>query len=67
LLASTGDKGFTVQEIADVLSDPHVKFTTTPENVMKYADFMHRIGSIKNQPASWKDLFFPEIHGAPGS
>jgi NitT/TauT family transport system substrate-binding protein len=67
LLASTGDKGFTVQEIADVLSDPHVKFTTTPENVMKYADFMHRIGSIKNQPASWKDLFFPDIHGAPGS
>jgi NitT/TauT family transport system substrate-binding protein len=56
-----------VQEIGDVLSDPHVKFTTTPENVMKYADFMHRIGSIKNQPASWKDLFFPEIHGAPGS
>ncbi len=67
LLASTGDKGFSVQEIADVLSDPHVKFTTTPENVMKYADFMHSIGSIKNQPASWKDLFFPEIHGAPGS
>jgi NitT/TauT family transport system substrate-binding protein len=67
LLSSTGDKGFTVQEIADVLSDPHVKFTTTPENVMKYADFMHRIGSIKNQPASWKDLFFPEIQNAPGS
>jgi NitT/TauT family transport system substrate-binding protein len=67
LLASTGDKGFSVQEIVDVLSDPHTKFTTTPENVKKYADFMHRIGSIKNQPASWKDLFFPEIHGAPGS
>src|SRR5580700_6356014 len=67
LLASTGDKGFSMQEIVDVLSDPHTKFTTTPENVMKYADFMHRIGSIKNQPASWKDLFFPEIHGAPGS
>jgi sulfonate transport system substrate-binding protein len=67
LLASTGDKGFTVQEIVDVLSDPHMKFTTTPENVMKYADFMHRIGSIKNQPASWKDLFFPDIHSAPGS
>jgi NitT/TauT family transport system substrate-binding protein len=59
--------GFSVQETVDVLSDPHVKFTTTPENVMKYADFMHRIGSIKNQPTSWKDLFFPEIHSAPGS
>jgi NitT/TauT family transport system substrate-binding protein len=67
LLASTNDKGFTVQEIVDVLSDPHVKFTTTPENTMKYADFMQSIGSIRSRPASWKDLFFPEIHGAPGS
>ncbi len=67
LLASTNDKGFSVKEIVDVLSDPHIKFTTTPENVMKYADFMHGIGSIKNRPASWKDMFFPEIHGAPGS
>jgi NitT/TauT family transport system substrate-binding protein len=67
LLASTNDKGFSVQEIVDVLSDPHIRFTTTPENVMKYADFMHSIGSIKNRPASWRDLFFPEIHAAPGS
>ncbi len=67
LLASTHDKGFPLQEIVDVLSDPHIKFTTTPENVMKYADFMHAIGSIRNRPASWKDMFFPEIHGAPGS
>lgn len=68
LLASTGgEKGFSAAEIVEVLNDPHVKFTTTPENVMKYAVFMHDIGSIKNRPSSWKDLFFPEIHGAPGS
>ena len=68
LLASTGgEKGFSVDEIVKVLDDPHVKFTTTPENVMKYANFMHDVGSIKNRPASWKDLFFPEIHGVPGS
>jgi NitT/TauT family transport system substrate-binding protein len=68
LLASTGgEKGFSIDEIVEVLNDPHVKFTTTPENVMKYATFMHAAGSIKKQPGSWKDLFFPEIHGAPGS
>ncbi|MGO9633302.1 MAG: ABC transporter substrate-binding protein, partial [Steroidobacteraceae bacterium] len=40
LLASTGgEKGFSVGEIVEVLNDPHVKFTTTPENVMKYATF----------------------------
>lgn len=68
LLASEGgEKGFSVDEIVKVLDDPHVKFTTTPENVMKYATFMHDIGSLKNRPASWRDLFFPEIHGAPGT
>jgi hypothetical protein len=28
---------------------------------------MHDLGTLKSQPASWKDLFFPEIHGAPGN
>jgi NitT/TauT family transport system substrate-binding protein len=68
LLASTGgEKGFSVSEIVEALNDPHVKFTSTPENVMKYASFMHAVGSIKNEPSSWKDLFLPEIQGAPGS
>jgi NitT/TauT family transport system substrate-binding protein len=67
LLASTNDKGFSVKEMVDVLSDPEIRFTTTPENVMKYAGFMADTGSIKNRPGSWKDLFFPEIHGTPGS
>jgi NitT/TauT family transport system substrate-binding protein len=38
-----------------------------PESTMKYAEFMHAVGSIKIKPASWKDLFFPEVHGLPGS
>jgi len=58
---------FPAQEVIEVLNDAHTKFTTTPEHVMKYAEFMYSIGSIKSRPASWKDLFFPEIHNAPGS
>ena len=67
LMASTPDSGFSIDETVAMLKDPAVKFTTTPENVSKYADFMHQIGSIKQRPASWKDVFFPEIHAAPGS
>jgi NitT/TauT family transport system substrate-binding protein len=67
LLASTTESGFSLQDLLEVVEDPAVKFTTTPENTMKYAEFMHRIGTIQHQPASWKDLFFPDIHGAPGS
>jgi len=67
LMASTPDSGFSLDETAAMLKDPAVKFTTTPENVSKYADFMHEIGSITRRPASWKDVFFPEIHAAHGS
>ena len=48
-------------------TDPAVKFTTTPENVRKYADFMHEIGSITQPAGALEGLFFPEIHAAPGS
>jgi NitT/TauT family transport system substrate-binding protein len=67
LLDSTPDSGFTLDETVAMLADPAFRFTTTPENVKKYADFMQDIGSIQNQPAAWQDLFFPEIHPASGS
>lgn len=50
-----------------VLAGPQVKWTLVPENTMKYADFMQKVGSIKAAPASWKDMFFPEIHSVSGS
>lgn len=67
LLDSTPDSGFSLDETVAMLKDPAVKFTTTPENVYKYATFMQQIGSIKERPASWQDVFFPDIHPAPGS
>lgn len=67
LLASTPESGFTVDETIAMLQDDSVRFTTTPENVQKYADFMHATGSIDRRPADWKELFFPEVHAVPGS
>jgi NitT/TauT family transport system substrate-binding protein len=58
LLDSMGGKGWTVEELVEILNDPKIYYTTKPENVMKYATFMHEIGSLKNAPASIKDLFF---------
>jgi NitT/TauT family transport system substrate-binding protein len=37
-----------------------------PQNVETYARFMHSVNLIKNEPQSWKDLFFPEAHALPG-
>lgn len=67
LLLARSPGGFTVDDIAAVLEDPDIRFTTTPENVTRYADFMARIGTIARRPASWRELFFPEIHDADGS
>ena len=57
----------TVEKVAEVATGPQVKWTMAPESTMKFAEFMHSVGSIKALPSSWKDLFFPEIHGLPGS
>jgi len=67
LLGSTTESGFSLDEILTVLNDPDIRFTTTPESVMKYAEFMRSIHSIEHVPMSWKDLFFPEIHEKAGS
>lgn len=57
----------TVAEMVAMLSDPKINFTIAPSATLPVAEFMHRIGRIKNKPASWKDLFFSEIHDQPGS
>ena len=51
----------------EVLNDPDVRFTTSPESLMTYANFMADVGSIKNRPTKWQDMFFPEIHGVKGN
>ncbi len=53
--------------ILQILNDPEVVYTTTPQNILKYVNFMHKIGSIKVEPESWKDLFFPEAQNLAGS
>jgi NitT/TauT family transport system substrate-binding protein len=50
-----------------VLNDPDIKFDVTPENVMRYANFMADVGSIKNRLTNWTDLFAPEVRERPGS
>jgi NitT/TauT family transport system substrate-binding protein len=67
LLTDAGGAGFTEDELMAILQEPDIHFTSTPQNTLKYAEFMHSIGSLTNRPASWKDLFFADIHGAPGS
>ena len=60
------DKKSTLEEIFGVINDKDYAFTLSPEKVFKTALFMGKVGTIKDPPAKWQDLFFPDIHDLPG-
>jgi NitT/TauT family transport system substrate-binding protein len=66
-LVAMNDKKTPVAEIVEIMSKPEISFTTTPERILPFAQFLYRTGRIKHEPKSWKDLFFPDIHTAAGS
>ncbi len=43
-----------------VIKDPAVQFKVQPQNTFPLAQFMHRVGAIKNDPKSWQDYFFDD-------
>jgi NitT/TauT family transport system substrate-binding protein len=53
--------------VLGILKSREVQFKLTPQNTYPLAEFMHRVGAIKNQPASVKDYFFDDPHNAGGS
>lgn len=53
--------------VQKILEDPEFIVTSTPQGIMKYADFMYRTKGIKNNPSNWKDVYFQEVHAEPGS
>jgi NitT/TauT family transport system substrate-binding protein len=50
-----------------IISSPEVDITVSPQGFMKFAEFMFKTKMIKEMPSSWKDVFFPEVHGEAGS
>ena len=57
----------TVDELLKMMEDPLVEYTLTPKSTMKTAEFMAKVGTIKEKPSSWRDLFFPNVHPLQGS
>ena len=56
-----------VNFLLKIMDDPQIRFTMAPEKLLPFAHFMHEVGTIKNKPESWKDLYFPEVHHLEGS
>ena len=65
-LEQAKDTKNSVDDIYAMINAPDYAYTLMPQKVGKTADFMYKIGTIKTKPASWKDLFFPEVHGLQG-
>lgn len=67
LLDSMGGGAGSSADMLAILNDPSTKYTTRPENILKYALFMHEIGSLKNRPTALSDLFLSGVDLAGGN
>ena len=56
-----------VDKLLKIMNDPQIRYQLAPEKILPFAQFMHQVGTIKNRPESWKDLFFPDVHDMAGS
>ncbi len=57
-----------LEAIDAILADAAMlAFTPTPSKLMVHADYMNKVGLLKNRMTSWKDAFFDNVHGLPGS
>jgi NitT/TauT family transport system substrate-binding protein len=65
-LELTKDKRVGVDDMHALLTASGFEFGKTPRKVGPQAEFLHRMGLIKTKPASWKDIFFPEVHELAG-
>ena len=60
----TNQSGIDRKLLLSIIKNPEVEYKLTPQNTFALADFMHRVGAIKNKPASAKDYFFDDAHNA---
>lgn len=65
-LEMANDTKNSVDDIYAIINDKDYAYTLMPQKVFATAAFMAKIGSVKEAPATWKDLFFPEVHNLPG-
>ena len=56
-----------MDERVKMMEDPLVDYTLAPKSIMKTAEFMAKVGTIKDKPASWKDLFFSNVYNLQAS
>jgi len=46
--------------LVKIFKNPDVQFRIAPQNTLGLAQFMHKVGAVKNRPAAWRDYFFDD-------
>ncbi|MDC8759556.1 ABC transporter substrate-binding protein [Janthinobacterium fluminis] len=46
--------------LLNIIKNPQVQFKTAPQNTYGMAQFLHRIGVLKNLPPNWRAYFFDD-------
>jgi len=46
--------------LVGIIKNPDTQFKIAPQNTLALAQFMYRVGAIKNEPKSWQDYFFAD-------
>jgi len=64
-LKSTGEKT-SVDDIVELLADKDIIYNNKVGGIRAFVTFMAKTGTLKNPPADWKDMFFPEAMAGVG-
>jgi NitT/TauT family transport system substrate-binding protein len=65
-IKTTNEKRSSQEEMVKFIVDPDNIWTTTPQQTMTFAGFMHKVGTMKRLPDLWRDLYMPEAHELKG-
>ena len=64
-LKVSGEKA-TVDDIMEVLADKDIIYNNKVGGIRTFVNFMAKTGTLKNPPADWKEMFFPEAQAGVG-
>jgi len=56
-----------IADILAFLNDPEISYEVLPRNTERLGTFLHQVKVLKNEPRSWKDYFFDDLHDVAGS
>lgn len=63
----SGDKT-SVDDLLAILNQPHMmEFRMDPQGTMKFAEHLHKIGTLKTMPKAWTDYYLPEAADLNGN